>query len=122
MKVAISAQGKDIDALIDPRFGRARWFIFADTDGDDWQAHDNDDNVNASGGAGVQAGTTVAEHGVEAVITGNVGPERSQGARRGRHRDLPGGQRSEGARRTRRAQARRSWPTVDGSTVQGHWA
>jgi predicted Fe-Mo cluster-binding NifX family protein len=74
MKVAISAQGGDLEALVDPRFGRARWLIFADTNGDDWQAHDNDDNVNASGGAGIQAGTTVAEHGAKAVITGNVGP------------------------------------------------
>lgn len=74
MNVAISAQGNDLDALVDPRFGRARWFIFVDTGTDEWSAHDNSANVGASGGAGVQAGTTVAEHGVEAVITGNVGP------------------------------------------------
>lgn len=27
MKVAISARGDDIDSLVDPRFGRARWFV-----------------------------------------------------------------------------------------------
>ena len=74
MKVAISSQGKDIDALVDPRFGRARWFIFADTEADGWLPVDNSSNVNASGGAGVQAGTTVVENGAKAVITGNVGP------------------------------------------------
>ena len=74
MKVAISAQGSDIDALVDPRFGRARWFIVADSVTGDWLAHDNSVNVDASGGAGVQAGSTVAAQGVEAVITGNVGP------------------------------------------------
>ena len=74
MKVAISAQSDTIDALVDPRFGRARWFIVADSESDTWEAHDNAANVDASGGAGVQAGTTVASLGAEAVITGNVGP------------------------------------------------
>ena len=74
MKVVISAQGNDIDSLVDPRFGRARWFIIADTESGEWQAHDNTANVDASGGAGVQAGSTVASQGAEAVITGNVGP------------------------------------------------
>jgi predicted Fe-Mo cluster-binding NifX family protein len=74
MKVAISSQGKNIDSLVDPRFGRARWFIFTDTEADGWLPHDNNDNVNVGGGAGVQAGTTVAENGATAVITGNVGP------------------------------------------------
>jgi predicted Fe-Mo cluster-binding NifX family protein len=74
MKVAISAQGKDLDALVDPRFGRARWFIIADSETGAWQAHDNAANVEASGGAGVQAGSTMASEGVEALITGNAGP------------------------------------------------
>ena len=74
MKVVISAQGNDIDSLVDQRFGRARWFIIADTESGEWQAHDNTANVDASGGAGVQAGSTVASQGAEAVITGNVGP------------------------------------------------
>lgn len=121
MKVAISAQGKDMDALIDPRFGRARWLIFADTDGDDWQAHDNGANVAASGGAGVQAGTTVAGQGVEAVITGNVGPNA--------HKVLAAAgigiyQAGNGVRvRDALAALRRGELTaVDGSTVSGHWA
>ena len=41
MKVAISAQSNDIDSLVDPRFGRARWFIIADSESGEWQAHDN---------------------------------------------------------------------------------
>jgi len=74
MKVAISAQSNDIESLVDPRFGRARWFIVTDTETGQWKAHDNAANVGASGGAGVQAGSTVASLGAEAVITGNVGP------------------------------------------------
>ncbi len=74
MKVAISAQTNDIDSLVDPRFGRAAWFIVADSESDEWKAVDNGANVNASGGAGVQAGSLIADQGVEAIITGNVGP------------------------------------------------
>ena len=36
--------------------------------------YDNDLNLNAAQGAGIQTGRNVAELGVEAVITGNVGP------------------------------------------------
>jgi predicted Fe-Mo cluster-binding NifX family protein len=32
MKVVISTQGNDIDSLVDPRFGRARWFLVADSE------------------------------------------------------------------------------------------
>ncbi len=74
MNVAISAQSNDIDSLVDPRFGRAAWFIIADSEGDAWTVLDNRGNVNASGGAGVQAGSLIADQGVEAIITGNVGP------------------------------------------------
>ncbi len=71
MRVAISTQGNDIDSLVDPRFGRARWFIVADTETGEWQAREN---AVASGGAGIQTGNAVASHGAEAVITGHVGP------------------------------------------------
>lgn len=74
MKVAISAQSNDIDSLVDPRFGRARWFIVVDSETGEWQAHGNAADVDASGGAGVQAGSAVASQGAEAVITGRVGP------------------------------------------------
>lgn len=74
MNVAISSQGNDIHALVDPRFGRARWFVIADSRSGIWRALDNSVNRDASGGAGVQAGTTVVAEGAEAVVTGAVGP------------------------------------------------
>ena len=75
MKVAITSQGPDLDSQIDPRFGRAVQFIVVDTDTGEFTAHDNSENLNASHGAGIQAGQKVAAFGVEAVITGNVGPK-----------------------------------------------
>ena len=32
MKIAITAQGPELDAAVDPRFGRAAYFLIVDTD------------------------------------------------------------------------------------------
>jgi len=74
MKIVITAQGQDLSSQLDPRFGRAKWLIVIDTETNDFQAHDNIMNLNAVQGAGIQTGQNIANLGVEAVITGNVGP------------------------------------------------
>ncbi len=74
MKIAITAQGKELSSEIDLRFGRAKWIIVVDSETGDFAAHDNVVNLNAVQGAGIQTGQNIANLGVEAVITGNVGP------------------------------------------------
>ena len=74
MKVAITAQGREPGSQIDPRFGRAKFLIVADTDTGSFEIHDNTVNLNATQGAGIQTGQNIANLGVDAVITGNVGP------------------------------------------------
>lgn len=74
MKIAVTAQGKELSSEIDLRFGRAKWLIVVDTETGHFQAHDNNVNLNAAQGAGIQTGRNIANLGVEAVITGNVGP------------------------------------------------
>ncbi len=74
MKIAITAQDKELTSEIDLRFGRAKWLIVVDSETDDFTAHDNVMNLNAVQGAGIQTGRNIANLGVEAVITGNVGP------------------------------------------------
>jgi len=74
MKIAVTAQGKELDSQIDQRFGRAKWIIVVDSETGDFAAHDNVVNLNAVQGAGIQTGQNIANLGVEAVITGNVGP------------------------------------------------
>jgi predicted Fe-Mo cluster-binding NifX family protein len=74
VKVAVTAQGNELSSEIDLRFGRAEWLIVVDTETGDYEAHDNVVNLNAVQGAGIQTGQNVANLGVEAVITGNVGP------------------------------------------------
>lgn len=75
MKVVVTAQGNDMNSQVDPRFGRTKWFIVVDTETGDFQVHDNEQNLNAAQGAGIQAGRNVVNLKAEAVITGNVGPK-----------------------------------------------
>ena len=74
MKIAITSQGKDLSSEIDLRFGRAKFLLVVDTEIGGFEVHDNELNLNAVQGAGIQAGQNIANLGVEAVITGNVGP------------------------------------------------
>jgi len=73
MKVLITAAAPDLDAAVDPRFGRGAYFVVVDTDTLTWQAEANA-GVNASGGAGSQAAQFVVKNKVGAVISGDFGP------------------------------------------------
>ena len=64
-----------MNSAVDPRFGRAKCFIVVDTETGDFTSHDNSQNLDAVQGAGIQTGRNVIDLGVEAVITGNVGPK-----------------------------------------------
>jgi len=77
MKVAITATGPNLDADVDPRFGRCQYFIIADPETMQFEALENSAAM-ASGGAGVSTGQTIASKGVEAVLTGNCGPNAYQ--------------------------------------------
>ncbi|OQY06654.1 MAG: dinitrogenase iron-molybdenum cofactor biosynthesis protein [Planctomycetales bacterium 4572_13] len=74
MKIVVTAQGNELSSEVDLRFGRAGNLLVIDTETGDFQTHSNTTNLNAAQGAGIQTGQNVAELGVEAVITGNVGP------------------------------------------------
>jgi predicted Fe-Mo cluster-binding NifX family protein len=73
MKIAISSSGTDQSAQVDPRFGRCQYFIIIDTESGKSEAVVNAAQ-SAGGGAGIQAAKTVADHGADTVLTGNVGP------------------------------------------------
>jgi len=73
MKIAVSASGNNLDAAIDPRFGRCAYFVLVDTDDMSFEAFDNE-NIALGGGAGIQSAQFVASKGAGIVITGNVGP------------------------------------------------
>ena len=75
MKIAITSQGCEIDSRVDSRFGRAANFIIIDIESGMWKCIDNEQNINAAQGAGIQAAKHVIDAGAEALITGNVGPK-----------------------------------------------
>ncbi|MFC1486334.1 NifB/NifX family molybdenum-iron cluster-binding protein [Thermoproteota archaeon] len=73
MKICVTSVSGDLDAQVDPRFGRCPYFTIVDSETMEFNAISND-STNAAHGAGIQAAQTVANMGVKVVITGNVGP------------------------------------------------
>ena len=75
MKLAITSTGKDLNADLDPRFGRAPYFIVVDSETLMFEVVENSQNLNLSQGAGIQAGKTVADKRADILITGHCGPK-----------------------------------------------
>jgi len=72
MKIAVTSTGGGLSSEVDPRFGRAAFFVIGDTDTMDFVAIENE---NADGGAaGIGSAKLVIDEGAEAVLTGNCGP------------------------------------------------
>jgi predicted Fe-Mo cluster-binding NifX family protein len=77
MKIAISAQGEDLDAPASPVFGRCPNYVFVDTETFEFEVVPNP-AMSQGGGAGIQAAQFVMNKGAEAVLTGNLGPNAFQ--------------------------------------------
>ena len=73
MKLIITTASADINAQVDPRFGRAAYFLIIDIDSLEWQAISNP-AIHASGGAGIQAAQFAADQACDAVVSGDFGP------------------------------------------------
>jgi len=74
MKIAVSAVGQNLEARLDPRFGRCSYFLIVDPDTMEFEVFDNASAALGSS-AGVQAAQFVASKGAGAVITGHCGPK-----------------------------------------------
>ena len=74
MKIAVTAKGRDLDAEVDPRFGRAAYILVIDTESMEFEVLDNQANINALKGAGIQAATMVSGKGAQVLLTGYCGP------------------------------------------------
>ncbi len=77
MKIAVSITDKNLDAVLDPRFGRAAYFLIVDSDTLDFKAYNNP-NAASAGSAGIQSAQFVLKKGARAVITGRCGPNAYQ--------------------------------------------
>lgn len=77
MKIAVTSTGSDLEAEVDPRFGRCAYFLIVETDDLSFEAVENP-NVALGGGAGIQSAQMMAEKDVKHVLTGNCGPNAHQ--------------------------------------------
>jgi predicted Fe-Mo cluster-binding NifX family protein len=73
MKICVSATADNLEAQLDPRFGRCLYLIIVDSETMQFEVIPNM-AAGATSGAGIQAAQTIADKGVKVVITGNVGP------------------------------------------------
>ncbi len=80
MKIAISSEGSTTDSLIDQRFGRCKYFIVVEIEGNKVKGDNAVENKGAiqGHGAGIRAAQQVGELGVDTVITGNLGPNATE--------------------------------------------
>ncbi|MBN1152455.1 MAG: NifB/NifX family molybdenum-iron cluster-binding protein [Dehalococcoidia bacterium] len=77
MKIAVSASGPTLESDVDPRFGRCAYFVIVDLSTMEHEAIENS-SVAAAQGAGIATAQMIAGKGVEAVLTGNCGPNAYQ--------------------------------------------
>ena len=73
MKIAVSSQGDSLDAAASPVFGRCPIYLFVEPETMEFEAVPNP-AMNQAGGAGIQAAQFVVNQGVDAVLSGNLGP------------------------------------------------
>jgi len=74
MKIAVTSKGVELDSEVDPRFGRAAYILVVDSETLSFEALNNQENVNAFKGAGIQAAKMVSEKGADVLLTGYCGP------------------------------------------------
>jgi predicted Fe-Mo cluster-binding NifX family protein len=77
MIILISSNDNSLASRVNPRFGRAPWFIRYDTEDDSWHAFENQ-AVSQRGGAGVAAAQFAVDQSIQAVVSGNFGPNAQQ--------------------------------------------
>jgi predicted Fe-Mo cluster-binding NifX family protein len=77
-KIAVSSEGPDMDARVDPRFGRAAGFMIIDPATMAFEYVDNGASQVMAQGAGIQAAEIVAATGARVLLTGFVGPKAFQ--------------------------------------------
>jgi predicted Fe-Mo cluster-binding NifX family protein len=77
MKIAISSTGEDLNAQVDPRFGRCTYFIVVETEDMSFETCENE-NAALNGGVGIQSASFIISKNVKAVLTGNCGPKAIQ--------------------------------------------
>ena len=76
LKIAVPANGENLEATISPVFGRCPYFLIIEVENKEIKNFKAIKNpaAQAFGGAGIQAAQVIANEGVDTVICGNIGP------------------------------------------------
>jgi predicted Fe-Mo cluster-binding NifX family protein len=74
VRLAVAAEGPDLEAAPSTVFGRAPWLLIVDTGTESFEAKENAPDGSPSG-AGIRAGRTLLAAGVDAVLAARVGPK-----------------------------------------------
>lgn len=73
-KTVITSSGKDKLSIFDKRFGRAAWFCLYNEENGNTEFYENE-NKDATGGAGTKTAEKMIELGAGKVISGDFGPK-----------------------------------------------
>ena len=73
MRIAFTASGDSLAAPLDPRFGRTPGFLVYDDEAGSLESINNEQNLNAAQGAGIQAAQLICQQKVDCLITGHCG-------------------------------------------------
>ena len=119
MKIAVTSTGTDLDAAVDPRFGRAAYIIIVDSETFSFEALDNKENINALKGAGIQAARMVSDKGAGVLLTGYCGPNAFK-ALKAVEIDVANNA-SGTVKETVQAYLDGKLPLADKADVEGHW-
>jgi predicted Fe-Mo cluster-binding NifX family protein len=72
-KICIPSKGKDLEAEMDPIFGRAQYFLIVDPETMDFEVVSNP-SIEAAQGAGIQSAQLISNKNIGTLITGSCGP------------------------------------------------
>jgi predicted Fe-Mo cluster-binding NifX family protein len=78
MKLAIPVVAANLDAALEPRFGRTPFFAICDSNGEEETQFIENLATQEAHGAGVMAAQILIDHDVEAVASQKYGPNGSQ--------------------------------------------
>jgi predicted Fe-Mo cluster-binding NifX family protein len=78
MRIAVTSTGNELISDMDPRFGRAKYFVIVDPETLEYEVAENKQNLNLPQGAGIQAAKTIVDQKADVLISGNCGPKAFQ--------------------------------------------
>ena len=119
MRIAVTSTGKELISDMDPRFGRAKYFVIVDSDTLEYEVAENKQNLHLPQGAGIQAAKTIVDQKVDVLISGSCGPKAFQVLNAGGGSVVTGAQGRVIDAVTQYKSGKLE--TTDGPNVEGHW-